>query len=154
MNSGCSHNGGHTTAQLGDDGRGGVAAACAQSSRTDVNPRRLVYKTFACCLDDGEPVDVTVAYDSDDIDEVVGPDGGKRSGRMRRRRSSCRNSLSSYRSVNNKDQQPDPSLRCISVGSATQAFVDLSLCFSFVVYLSVGLSFCHCLPGSFDHVAC
>lgn len=81
--------------------------------------RLLQAKSEASKTDDGEPVDVTVAYDSDDIDEV-GPDSSKRSGGMRRRRSSCLSSLPSYRSVDNKAQRSDPSLRCISVGSATQ----------------------------------
>ena len=82
-----------------------------------------------CCLDGDEEPAVTVAYDSDNGNEV-GPDGGKqlKSGRLRRRRSSQLNSAASYRSVDNRSHQLDPSLRCISVSSATQWFVRVRTC--------------------------
>ena len=74
-----------------------------------------------CCLGDDENADVTVAYDSDDVNEVAQEDGKRsKSGRQRRRRASRPNSLASYRSVDSGSCQSDPSIRCVSVRSATQ----------------------------------
>jgi len=69
---------------------------------------------------------VTAAYDSDSADEL-GPDGGKRtkSGRVRRRRGSRLNSVTSYCSVDHRSCRMDPSLRCVSVSSASQGSVDV-----------------------------
>ena len=92
----------------------------------------VIFSHLVCFPDDGEPADVAVAYDSEDVDEV-GPDGGRRSksGRLRRRRSSVASSVASsaasYRSVDHRPQRLDPSLRCVSVGSATTVFVHLTL---------------------------
>jgi len=68
---------------------------------------------------------VTVSYDSDSADEVEPEDGRRsKSGRTGRHRSSRRSSVASYRSVGNGPRRSDPSLRCVSVSSATERFVD------------------------------
>jgi len=79
---------------------------------------------FLCYLGEGEEDDVTVAYDSDNVNEA-GPNGGRKSksARSRRRRSCQVTSAASYHSVGNRSHQSDPSLRCVSVSSATQGFV-------------------------------
>ena len=84
------------------------------------------HASFVYCLDASEQADVTAAYDSDSADEL-GPDSGKRtkSSRVRQRRGSRLNSVTSYCSVDHRSCRMDPSLRCVSVSSASQGSVDV-----------------------------
>jgi len=90
------------------------------------------YYLHTYCAGAGEEAELMVFRESDSTDEV-GPDGGKKSksGAVRRRRrgsSTQFNSLTSFHSVDGRSRQVDPSLRCVSVSSATQGFVTLRKC--------------------------